>query len=247
MDPHPGRVKLPSSLMNKYSYTHNNPVNGLDPDGEFGILIGLLIGASISAGIALLSPGGNLDKALNAFGQTLLIGVAAVAGAFLATSIAAVAAGATVASLIGTGIGIAAGAIGGAIGSGVVGYRGAGLALAVLGGAFVGRFAGTFGYSLAPSGTKADVASGINDANRGMFPSGTSPSSTSGNYVPPNTPYEWTPIYDPGSSSGWTNGMNCASGGCNTTIQPVSPRLYIVYKFKFSQIKSLRGFFIYFF
>lgn len=37
MDPDPGRVSLPISFVNQYAYVGNNPLNYIDPDGEFPV------------------------------------------------------------------------------------------------------------------------------------------------------------------------------------------------------------------
>lgn len=75
-DPHPGDTVNPMTIFNKYSYSGNNPIMNVDPDGREFFTIGLIISAIIG-GITASSNGGN-------FFEGALIGAAAFTAAFFA-------------------------------------------------------------------------------------------------------------------------------------------------------------------
>jgi RHS repeat-associated protein len=91
LDPFFGNVNDPQSL-HKYLYTHADPVNGIDPNGEFVVagLAGFLVGFAVYKGLNAakdskdLATGGFLASKIHAFAQyslfrttvTLLSGIA---------------------------------------------------------------------------------------------------------------------------------------------------------------------------
>ena len=109
-----------AQFASPYLYTGNNPINLVDPDGEFAFLTALLIGTIVGAVIGGASYG--IDKAIKGekfqwdeFG--IAVGVGAVAGAVGFAAGAVAASGATA---LGAGViveGIVAGAVGGGAGS----------------------------------------------------------------------------------------------------------------------------------
>ena len=68
-DPHAGKVKQPSSVINKYIYGVNNPIEFLDPDGKFAISLSafLLGGALYTFGTVLGQVASNLYNKKGAF------------------------------------------------------------------------------------------------------------------------------------------------------------------------------------
>lgn len=53
--------------MNVFAYTHNNPINYIDPDGEFAVVGALLGGASGFVSDVALQAAGNLARGEKAF------------------------------------------------------------------------------------------------------------------------------------------------------------------------------------
>lgn len=49
-DPHPGELSLPITVVNRYAYTGNNPINFPDPSGKFFFAAAFAFGAMIAGG-----------------------------------------------------------------------------------------------------------------------------------------------------------------------------------------------------
>jgi RHS repeat-associated protein len=104
-DAHYGDIALPHSL-NRYAFTGNNPINRVDPGGEFwNIIGGAIIGGLVSAVIKIASDAISGRKVDFTSGDYW----AEIGGAFVS--------GAATGACIGSGVGIAAGALCGAAGS----------------------------------------------------------------------------------------------------------------------------------
>ena len=90
-DPHPGRLKSPSTYNSNYIYTLNNPLKYRDPSGEFITLAAIgyaaLTGALVGGGVSLLKGDGFGDVISSTIGGAVggALGAVAVAagGAFL--------------------------------------------------------------------------------------------------------------------------------------------------------------------
>jgi hypothetical protein len=120
-DPFPGLAALPATL-HPYQYALNNPVNLVDPSGQFvfaAIIGGILIGGGLAAlGFINANPGYTLSDYLNSVCFWRAVGIGAATG-------------------------IVAGLVGGFIGG--LGVFGLGLKGAILGGAISGYYAGLAG------------------------------------------------------------------------------------------------------
>ncbi|MBX9623398.1 MAG: hypothetical protein K2X82_06250 [Gemmataceae bacterium] len=98
LDPYPGDTSLPASL-HKYVYAHDDPVNNVDPSGQFsiGTLGGLAIGTSLrTIGVGAAVGGviggvgyfaGTPGNEWSTLGALRAIGLGALAGAFGVTLI----------------------------------------------------------------------------------------------------------------------------------------------------------------
>jgi|SRR5690606_11506315 len=79
-DPHPGLALNPSTVVQKYAYVLNNPINDIDPKGKIGPLaiigIAALAGAIVNVAAYSLSGKG---LTLAGFGQAIIVG--AISGA----------------------------------------------------------------------------------------------------------------------------------------------------------------------
>jgi RHS repeat-associated protein len=98
LDPFFGNLNAPQSL-HKYLYTHDNPVNGIDPSGLFtsvglacSIGIGAMIGAGIGGTISYLSDG-DMNSILLGAGKGAILGAAGGALFPLMSSLSTLAAG----------------------------------------------------------------------------------------------------------------------------------------------------------
>jgi RHS repeat-associated protein len=148
VDPHPGAMASPITVINKYIYTANDPINNLDPSGEF-LITAIVVGAVIGGAMAHFS-GGNILEGI-------LIG--AVAGA------AGGAAGVWAGGLVGGGIGGAA--------LGTVAGAGAGyLAGGVSGGGIEMAHGGSFSSGFNYGGKIGAVSGGVSGGLTGYFGSG---------------------------------------------------------------------------
>ncbi len=83
-DPHPGLIALPLTLISKYIYTVNNPTTKVDPNGEIGFTLGvILLGAlinGVSNGLAANKAGANFLETIGAITVGAISGAVATAG-----------------------------------------------------------------------------------------------------------------------------------------------------------------------
>ena len=158
-DPEPGKLNLPATVVNKFAYVVNNPLNFTDPSGmsfwgsllsglawvggavaftAFAIVTGgvgaILLGA-VAAGMASASitafSGGTVAQQLGTFANATVLAGTIGMGGFAAGALLGVTAGVAV----GAGLGATIGA--------VVGYKAGGVGMAIVGGV-VGAFTGGF-------------------------------------------------------------------------------------------------------
>jgi hypothetical protein len=111
-DPQPGKLALPASVVNSYSYAGNNPTNLTDATGQFpwGAILGVILIAV--AAVAVVAAAMAIAAATTAIGTTVGGAVASALGI----------AGSTAGGIVG---GIAGSLVGGVVGSALGSYAGA--------------------------------------------------------------------------------------------------------------------------